>query len=165
MFLIWIAYFSFFLLVWTFFELHIITLLLPDLDMGQTVIYVSYFKYICTFTLSIFFIIAKTLISFPWWLRRYQHSEHNNQTFFFFFFLQRWLALISVMEYSKITDHSSRAISEWEKLFEKIFPGCQKTFLACMFCFYNSGHMMFSREFTFCLLISHACICKVNARA
>lgn len=66
--------------------------------------FVVFFKYICTFTLSIFFIIAKTLISFPWWLRRYQYSENNNQTFFFFFFLLRWLALISVMEYRKITD-------------------------------------------------------------
>ena len=35
----------------------------------------------------------------------------------------------------------------------------QYTFLPCMFCFPNSDHVMFSREFAFCLFINYAFIC------
>ena len=36
---------------------------------------------------------------------------------------------------------------------------CQRTFLACTFCFPTSDHVMFSWEFSFCLFISYAYIC------
>ena len=40
----------------------------------------------------------------------------------------------------------------------------QYTFLPCMFCFPNSDHVMFSREFAFCLFINYAYICTCIRR-
>ena len=38
------------------------------------------------------------------------------------------------------------------------FTDTHSNFLACMFCFPNSDHVMFSREFGFCLFINNLCI-------
>ena len=38
----------------------------------------------------------------------------------------------------------------------KVMRSIEYTFLPCMFCFLNSDHMMFSRQFAFCLFINYA---------
>ena len=38
----------------------------------------------------------------------------------------------------------------------KVMRSIEYTFLPCMFCFLNSDHVMFSREFAFCLFINYA---------
>ena len=67
--------------------------------------------------------------------------QQNSSPLFFYLSLQRFLC------YSHQTEKRLG------------FDSCQQTFLACMFCFPNLDHVIFSRECAFGLFINHAYIC------